>query len=429
MNNLNEQNKTRGLQMPPMLIIGILFFIFGFVSWINAILIPYFELACELTTTQAMLVPFVFYISYFFMALPSSFILKKTGFKNGMIVGLIIMAIGALVFVPAAKTRSYPLFLTGLFIIATGLTLLQTASNPYITILGPIESAAKRISIMGVCNKTAGAIAPLILVKAITKSPDEIDQLKKALPLFTIDQKTAALNELSGRLVLPYNIIILALLGLGLLIKFSHLPDIKEDDPAASGTSSTTTRKNIFHFPYLILGAITIFFAVSAEVIAVDTIIGYAQNIGLSFKEAKYFATYTLLIMIVSYLFGTVAIPKLITQRKALLFSAVGGLIFTLLALSFEGISSVWCIALLGLCNALLWPSIWPLAIEGLGSFTKTGSALLIMGIIGGAVMPLLFGRISDLANMQKAYTLLIPCYAFILFYAARGYRLGKTTL
>ncbi|MGI8583305.1 MAG: MFS transporter, partial [Chitinophagaceae bacterium] len=170
-------------------IIGGLFFIFGFVSWLNAVLIPYFKLACDLTTKQAMLVAFAFYISYFVMAIPASTILKKTGLKNGMTVGLLVMAAGALIFIPAALSRTYSLFLIGLFIQATGLTILQTASNPYITILGPIESAAKRISIMGICNKVAGAIAPLILIHAITKNPDEIDRLHKLLPTLPTTQQ------------------------------------------------------------------------------------------------------------------------------------------------------------------------------------------------------------------------------------------------
>lgn len=405
-------------------IIGILFFIFGFISWINAVLIPYFKLSCNLNTQQAMLVAFAFYISYFIMAIPASKILLRTGFKNGMIIGLFIMALGALLFIPAAMNRSYILFLVGLFTQATGLTLLQTASNPYITILGPIESAAKRISIMGICNKTAGAIAPLILIRAITKNPDEIDELQKQLPLLNIGQQTEILNELASRLITPYIIIAGALVALGLMLKITHLPDVKEEEPVIDNSSAQRT--GIFQYTYLLLGAVCIFCAVSVEVLAVDSIITYGEYTGLSFKEAKYFATYTLLFMIFGYLIGTVAIPKFIKQRNALMYCAILGLIFSLVAVFITGKPSVWMISLLGLANALLWPSIWPLAIDKLGKFTKKGSALLIMGIVGAAVMPLLYGYLSDKFNPQAGYWLLIPCYLFILYYAMAGYKKGK---
>jgi glucose/galactose transporter len=407
-------------------IIGILFFIFGFVSWINSVLIPYFKLACNLTTKQAMLVAFAFYISYFIMAIPASSILKKTGLKNGMMLGLMVMAIGALTFVPAAINRTYELFLLGLFIQATGLTILQTASNPYITILGPIESAAKRISIMGICNKVAGAIAPLILIHALTKNPDEIDELQKQLPKLSVEQQTTILNELASRLIVPYIFMALVLVGLGLMIRIFHLPDVEEQEDEFVNDSLKNNKTSIFQFPYLILGAITIFCAVSVEVLAVDSIINYGQYMGFSFKEAKFFATYTLLIMIISYLFGSIAIPRFIRQRSVLQWSAITGLVFSMLAIFLTGKASVWFISLLGLSNALLWPSIWPLAIDGLGKFTKKGSALLIMGVIGGALTPLLYGYISDIASPQLGYWLLIPCYVFILFFACKGYKMGK---
>lgn len=419
---VNNRTNYRGI-----FIIGILFFIFGFVSWINSILIPYFKLACSLTNRQAMLVAFAFYISYFVMAIPAAAILKKTGLKSGMVLGLVVMAVGALIFVPAAMSRIYSLFLFGLFVQATGLTILQTASNPYITILGPLESAAKRISIMGICNKTAGAIAPLILIHAITKNPEEIDILHKLLPTLSLTEQTSTLNELASRLIVPYIIMGVVLVGLGLMIRLSHLPDVEEKEDELASDSIKNSKKSIFQFHYLIFGAITIFCAVSVEVLTVDSIINYGQHMGFSFKEAKFFATYTLLIMIISYLFGSIAIPKIISQKKVLQWSAITGLFFAMIAIFITGKTSVWFICLLGLSNALLWPSIWPLAIDGLGKFTKKGSALLIMGVIGGALTPLLYGYISDKATPQQGYWLLIPCYMFILFFATKGYMIGKT--
>lgn len=410
-----------------MIIIGSLFFVFGFVTWVNSLLIPYFKLTCALTVKEAMLVAFAFYISYFVMAIPSSLILAKTGYKNGMMLGLFVMAVGAMVFIPAATTRAYSIFLLGLFIEAAGLTLLQTAANPYITILGPIESAASRISIMGVCNKVAGAIAPLLLVGALVKNPDEIDQVKAQMLTMTPAQQTVVLDDLSSRLIMPYIVMSVVLIGLGLLIKLSHLPDINDDTAnAVPSSADEPQKKRLFQHKRLLLGAVAIFCGVGVEVLAVDSIINYAQYTGLSFRDAKYFATYTLLIMVISYCIGIFTIPKIITQRKALMLSAIIGILFTIVTLFIKGPTSVWFIALLGLGNALLWPAIWPLSLEGLGKLTSKGSALLIMGVVGGGLTPLLYGVISDAMNPQIAYGILIPFYLFILYFSVSGYKAGK---
>ncbi|GAC1422253.1 MAG: sugar MFS transporter [Flavisolibacter sp.] len=414
----------------PMVIIGALFFVFGFVTWVNSLLIPYFKLTCNLSVKEAMLVAFAFYISYFVMAFPSSFILSKTGYKNGMMLGLFVMAAGALIFLPAASTRAYPIFLLGLFIEAAGLTLLQTAANPYVTILGPIESAASRISIMGVCNKIAGAVAPLVLVGAIVKNPNELDLVKAELVNMSIPQQDQVLDGLAARLIIPYIIICAVLVGLGLLIKLAHLPDIKESSAAeASYEKPVQQNKSLFQNKHLVLGAIAIFCGVSVEVLSVDSIINYAQYTGLSFREAKFFATYTLLIMIISYCIGIFTIPKIIKQQNALIVSAAIGVLFASLAILVKGEASVWFISILGLGNALLWPSIWPLSLEGLGLSTSKGSALLIMGVVGGGISPLLYGVISDASNPQLAYCILIPFYLFILYFGITGYKAGKQKL
>lgn len=398
-----------------MMIIGSLFFVFGFATWINSVLIPYFKLICELTVLHAMLVAFAFYISYFLMAFPSSIILKKTGYQNGMMLGLLTMAAGTLLFIPAANTREYSIFLIALFVEATGLTLLQTAANPYVTIIGPIESAASRISIMGICNKVGGAIAPLLLVNAVVKNPNEIDEVQKKLLTASVSEQTEILNALSSRLVLPYLIISLVLIGFALIIRFTRFPDI---DDTSNRNASCNKSGRLFAHRQLILGAIALFCAVGVEVLAVDSIINYAQYTGLSFREAKYFATYTLLIMISSYAIGIFTIPKILSGKQALTVSAITGIVFTILALLIKGSASVWCIALLGLGNALLWPSIWPLALNGLGALTSKGSALLVMGVVGGAVVPLLYGVINHMLGEQTAYIILLPFYAFICYFA-----------
>ena len=418
---MQENSKSNFI---PTLILGALFFVFGFVTWLNGSLIPYLKIACELNTFQSLLVAFAFYISYFVMALPSSWILKKTGFKRGMTLGLLVMAVGALLFIPAAESRTYILFLTGLFVIGTGLSILQTASNPYITIVGPIESAAKRISIMGICNKVAGVLAPLILGAIILSDADTmVVQLQNA----DLAQKTILLNELASRVITPYTLMAVVLVGLALMVRFSPLPEIEMeviDDAELQGVESKTS---ILQFPNLVLGVIALFLYVGVEVMAGDTIGTYGQSQGIALSEAKNFTAFTLTAMVIGYIIGIFTIPKIISQSKALAVSAITGVIFSIIAITTQGYVSVLFIALLGIANALMWPAIWPLAIHGLGRFTKTGSALLIMAIAGGALLPLLYGRLADIEVIghQQAYWIMVPCYLFILFYAVKGYKLN----
>lgn len=406
-------------------IIGALFFIFGFVTWLNGILIPYLKIACELSNYQALFVAFAFYISYFVMALPSSWLLKKTGFKQGMMLGLWVMAIGTLLFVPAALTRTYGLFLTGLFVMGTGLSVLQTASNPYATILGPRESAAKRISILGICNKLAGAIAPVILAYYILHDGDAFVQ-----NLSTLGEtaRSAQLDALAERVIGPYIVMTVVLFLLGIGIRFSPLPEIDVEDESESRNNALSGRKHILDFPHLLAGVVALFFYVGAEVIAGDTIIRYGISLGIEISVAKAFTSYTLISMVVGYIIGIILIPKYISQRLALLYSGVAGVLFTLGAVFTQGTTSVFFIAILGLANALVWPAIWPLAIHNLGSFIKTGSALLIMAIAGGALLPLVWGKLADLWGSQQAYWMLIPSYLIIIYYATKGYQLRNKT-
>ena len=406
----------------PIIILGVLFFIFGFVTWLNGTLIQYLKIACELNTFQALLVAFAFYISYFVMALPSSWILEKTGFKRGMMLGLLVMSCGALVFIPAANSRTYELFLLGLFIIGTGLSILQTASNPYITIVGPIESAAARISVMGICNKVAGVLAPIILGAIVLSDSDtlvkELQQLDEA-------QKNIRLDELASRVIFPYSIMAGVLVVLGLMVRFSPLPEIEAEEELIYDASK---KKNVFQFPNLVLGVLALFLYVGVEVIAGDTIGTYGRSLEIPLSETKNFTAFTLAAMVIGYIIGIIAIPKLISQAKALAVSAVIGILFSVAVIFTHGYYSVLFIALLGLANALMWPAIWPLAIRGLGKFTKTGSALLIMAIAGGATLPLLYGKLADIPSIghQQAYWIMVPCYFFILFYSVKGHKISK---
>lgn len=416
-------NQSSRSNLIPIIIIGAFFFIFGFVTWLNGTLIPYLRIACELNTFQSMFVAFAFYISYFVMALPSSWILKLTGFKKGMMLGLLVMAAGALIFIPAANTRTYGLFLTGLFVIGTGLSILQTASNPYITILGPIESAAKRISIMGICNKVAGFLAPIVLGAIILS---DADKLVAELQTLDTAAKAIRLNEIATRVVNPYMIMALILVGLALMVRFSPLPEVEMEQNGNGSTIPTEDKKNVFLYPNLVLGVIAIFLYVGVEVVAGDTLPMYGQSQGIALSEARNFTSFTLAAMVIGYIIGVISIPKFISQSRALAISAGAGIVFSIIAIFTNGYTSVLFIALLGLANALMWPAIWPLAIHGLGKFTKTGSAMLIMGIAGGALLPLLWGRLSMVHAIghQQAYWVLVPCYLFILYYSVNGHRI-----
>lgn len=415
------QKEKKGLS--PIVIIGSLFFVFGFVTWLNSVLIPYLRIACELNNFEAYLVAFAFYIAYLVMAIPSARLLKATGFKKGMAAGLFIMALGALIFIPAAISRTYILFLLGLFIQGTGLAVLQTASNPYITIIGPRESAAKRISIMGICNKIAGAIAPIVLGTIALKNADSLISRLKTMDA---GEKVQELNALASRVIVPYIFIIIVLSALAFLIYKSGLPEIDTDNEDEAVAIANTHKTSIFQFPHLLLGVLTLFFYTGAEVMAGDTIISYGAAQGIPLSTARFFTTCTLAAMIAGYIIGIISIPKFITQAKALKVSAILGLIFSILAIFSSGYISVLFIALLGLANSLMWPAIWPLAIADLGRFTKIGSSLLIMAIAGAALLPLLYGRLVDVFNAREAYWILVPCYLFIAYYAGWGHRIRK---
>ncbi len=423
----------------PIAIIGGLFFIFGFVTWINGALIPFMKTINELTDAQSYLVASASYISFVLMALPASYLLNKIGYRKGMSLGLIIMGIGALVFIPAAEARTYWMFLLAIFIQGIGMTILQTAANPYITILGPIESGAKRIAIMGIANKTAGALGSLIFGALLLSG---IDEVKEKLSTVSIEEKSMLLDTMADSVFVPYLVMAVILFLLGFLIRKAPLPNVVAAE-ATERKDNGSARTSIFQFPHLWLGVLALFVYVGAEVIAGDTIIAYGISIGFTGEEAKFFTTYTLMAMVATYALGVFLIPKYIKQKTALIASAILGIIFSICILNTTGFASILFVAALGIANALVWPAIWPLTLEGLGKFTKTASALLIMAISGGAIIPPLYGRMVDsntheliTGGMQQAdaiatastssYWILIPCYTMILFFAIWGHKIGK---
>jgi MFS transporter, FHS family, L-fucose permease len=412
-------------------IIGLLFAVFGFVTWLNGTLIPFLKKSCELSDQQAFYVATAFFAAYFFLAIPSSWILNKLGTKNGMAVGLVIMAAGCLVFVFAGSQRSYPLFLTGLFIVGMGLALLQTASNPYVSIIGPIESAATRISIMGICNKLAGMAANLmfgsLLLGNATAIQKQIDEATDP------SVKTQLLNDLASRVETPYIILAIFLVIVAAVIKWSSLPDIKEQasDSDTGETALTVGKTSIFEFPHVLFGAMAIFMYVGAEVMAGDVITIYGKNLGFSDDTSKYFTSFGIAGLLLGYCTNIALIPKYIKQEQWLTTCAILGIIMTIASYFTTGYTTVACIVALGFANAIMWPAIFPLGIRDLGRFTNMGSALLIMGIVGGAIIPPLYGWLYHKGNpfgldFRSAFLLvMIICYIYILWFGRTGHKAG----
>lgn len=416
----------------PMAIIGLLFFIFGFVTWLNGSLIPFLKIICDLNEFQALFVTFAFYIAYTVMAFPMSLVLDRTGYRNGMALGLAIMVVGTLLFIPAALTANYLFFLIGLFVLGTGLTILQTASNPYVVLVGPAESAAMRISVMGIINKGAGVIVPIVFAALILS--DLGDTSEAALSALA----PVELQALSEKLIMPYLYMAGALAFLIALVKYAPLPHA---EPEVEITTGGDQKTSITQFPQIILGAIGIFAYVGVEVIAGDTIGLFGADLGV--PHFAVLTSYTMGAMVIGYLVGVTCIPKYLSQQTALTGSAIAGLLCIVgilrsdpasnsiseMLVGWAGVPAVpnpvMFVALMGTAHALVWPTLWPLAITGLGRFTAQGSALLIMGISGGALLPLVFGYLSQAGDsMQAAYWIGLPCYAYILFYAVKGHKM-----
>lgn len=415
----------------PMAICCLLFFILGFFTWANGALIPFVKLAFSLTSDlQAFFVLFASYIAYFFLALPSSWILKKTGFDNGLVLSLVLLAVGSLVFIPAAHLGSYQLFLVGIFIQGSAMALLQTAVNPYLSIIGPIESAAKRISIAGVFNKGAGMIVPFILGGVLLKGSEEISAKIKSLPPGA--EYDALLGTLLSRVDTLYIILAIVVIIFAIVIKMVKMPpvDVDKEEESTHTLATTEKKKTIFSYPHLFLGALAIFFCVAVEVMAGDIIGTYGKELSLPPFFVKYGTAFTLVFMLVGYFIGIASIPKLVSQQMALRICTIVGISLTTIATFTTGFTSYIFIALLGIANSLMWPAIFPLGIKGLGKFTKTGSAIMVMGIAGGAIWPLIYGYLKDTLGVDFQHAFLyamVPAYLYILYFAVAGHKISRT--
>ena len=445
-----KSGADRNSVLIPMIILTLLFFILGFVTWLNGPLIPFFEIACDLTGSQAYFVAFAFYIAYFVMAIPSSWVIEKVGYKNGISLGLIVIALGAFMFYPAAESRTFLLFLVALFIMGTGLAILQTASNPYVVVIGPRESAAARISVLGIANKLAGFIAPLVLTALVLSNMKEYT--KEKIDALDAVARAETLDALALQLQTPYIYMGIVILFLALLAKLSPLPEINlDEDGHVSHLSIFKQMAQASKHPQLVLGAITLMLYVAAEVIAGDTIGTFGKQLGVYGANGDFYlklTSFTMTAMLIGYILGITLIPKYVSQVAALKASGFLGviLVFAIVLLSPEIMVQLPLIpamplvlilvALFGLANALCWPAIWPLALQDLGGYTKIAGAILIMAIIGGAIFPLVYGYLAESINLaneaagiaataksgnQIAYLMLLPAYLMILFFAYKG--------
>ncbi|OQB31014.1 MAG: L-fucose-proton symporter [Bacteroidetes bacterium ADurb.Bin174] len=441
MNRISTQTPEKSTTIKSMIILALLFFIFGLVSWVNTILVPYFQLTLQLTNLQSSFVTFAFYIAYLVMAIPSSFLLNKVGYKRGMMFGLWCMSIGALLFVPAAYWRTYQLFLLGLFLLGVGLAILQSAANPYVTIVGPIESAAKRMSIVGTGNKLAGVIANLIFAGVVIRESDKVLMREIEAGIYTGASLDAALDNLIKGVMTPYLILAIALFVFGIIIRYSVLPDLDPTTVNKRSVEDEGSKKYIVQYPALMLGVLAMFFHIGTQMVALSTSIQYAGTMGESLAgPAKNIPSYTMLLTFLGYFIGILFIPKYLKQRDALLICASINFLLSILILTTSGTVtflditadiSLWYLVMMGLPNALLYAGIWPLAINGLGKFTNLGSAFLVMALCGSAFMPMIYHALVDMNTlaspfeaMKNAYWILIPSFAYIVWYALHGYKI-----
>lgn len=402
---MNNNQKTLVI---PMFIIGAMYAVLGFSIGINAFFIPFVQGAFNISTAMSYLIMTATFSAYVVFGVPSGAIIKRVGYKGGITVAFLLIAAGFFIIGYAAEIVSFALFLIALFIVGIGQTLLTGAINSYVTILGPPDSAASRICIMGISDKLAFAGASFILAGFM-------------------DLANIRLQDV----IIPFYVITGLLVMIGVLAFFSPLPEIKaigEDDTDEDSIVSAyaNSKTSILQFPHLLLGVIAIFFDVGVEIIALGSINDYAAILNLPSPE--HYVWYTSAGMVVGYLLGVTFIPRVLSQHTALIACTSLGILITIAIVFLPPATSIYFVAVLGLSNSLLWPAIFPLALADLGKFTKTGSSILVMGIVGGAILPLLFGYVAGLTSHQMAYLVCLPSYLFILWFAASGSKIRTRT-
>ncbi len=410
-------NKTASKKIGPaipLMIVGVIFFMIGFGVGISGFLTPALRSAFNLTTGQSYLVTAAIFSAFVIFGRPTGWVIKKIGYRRSMMIAFFVMALGMLLFVPSSNAVSFPLFLVALFVGGIGNTLLQGSVNPYITIIGPEETAAVRMSLMGIMNKLAWWIAPVFLGIFIDLQEVKVDDI-----------------------ILPFYIVTAILVVLGIFVYFAPLPEVKaageDDEEGVTAESSYAAGKtSVLQFPHLLLGVLALFLYVGIETLPMASIIDFARATFGDVDNLESYAKFVTLGLVAGYLFGVIAIPRFVSQTRALITFAVLGVLSTLLLIYLPPRYAFFALLLASFSNSLMWPAIWPLAIKDLGKFTKAGASMLVMAIVGGAVIPLIFGFIVDavktteqavVGNYQAAYWIMVPCYVFILYFAISGHK------
>ncbi|TAH27156.1 MAG: L-fucose:H+ symporter permease [Cytophagales bacterium] len=407
----------------PFIVITCLFFMWAMITNANDILIPHLKRACNLTDFQSSFVQFFFFGAYFLMSIPASKILSKYGYKKGIIIGLSLMMFGALLFIPSAMTLQYSMFLIALFFLGSGVTLLQVAANPYVSLLGKPETASTRLNLAQGFNSLGAAIAPFLFGSLILSESSLSEDAFKALD--EAAQLTYRLSEAST-VIYPYIGLAVAVLLLAGLIYFSNLPTIEgeQQDVITEGSGDVISGKtSVWQYSHLTLGVIAIFAYVGAEVAIGSFLIKFAgqENIAnLKEIDAKNFPTYYMLGAMIGRFLGSALMTK-INPRIAIGFSAGLATLLLLIGMFTEGYIALYAVTAVGLFNSILFPTIFTSAIERLGKFTQQASSYLVMAIVGGAFIPPIMGYVSDLRNIQFAFIVPMLCYAYILFYGFVG--------
>jgi MFS transporter, FHS family, L-fucose permease len=408
----NSSNNKVG-PVVPLMIVGVIFFMIGFGVGISGFLTPALRSAFSLTTGQSYLVTAAIFSAFVIFGRPTGWVIKKIGYRRAMMFAFFIMAIGMWLFVPSSKSVSFPLFLVALFVGGIGNTLLQGAVNPYITILGPENTAAVRMSMMGIMNKLAWWIAPLFLGLFIDLAKVDVDDI-----------------------IMPFYIVTGIMIILGIFVYFAPLPEVKaegEDDEIPAESSYAAGKTSVLQFPHLILGVFALFLYVGIETLPMASIIDFARATFGDVDNLENYSRFVTLGLVAGYIFGVIAIPRFVSQQRALITFAILGIGSSLLLVYLPARYAFYALLLCSFSNSLMWPAVWPLALKDLGKFTKAGASMLVMAIVGGAVIPLLFGTIVDavkttqeavVANYQTAYWVMVPCYAFILYFAISGHKI-----
>ncbi len=392
----------------PLAIIGLFFFSIGFALGINSYLMPVLEKSMHISGAASSLLLAATFVPFLLFGIPATHCIKAIGYKRTMALSFVIFAVAFGLFILAAKQNSLTWFLIASFVSGAANAVLQASVNPYVTILGPMDSAARRISCMGISNKLAWPVTTLFISLVIGKGIGEV--------------------ELTD-LYLPFTIIIGIFLLLGLIALLAPLPDVKAEGEEESGedianNSYADQKTSILQFPHLLLGCLALFLYVGVETISLATATGYAQSLGL---EGDNYGFIPSVGMIVGYICGVIFIPRYLSQAAAMRICAIVALVGSVaVAVVPNPVISVYCIFLMALGCSLMWPALWPLAMADLGKFTKSGASLLTMAIAGGAVMPWLRGLLQDATSYQTSYWVSVPCFLFILYYGLAGYKIRR---